>query len=240
MKRLMIALLLCLPGSAALAADLPEFPFVFVQGKAETNVPPDNVKITFRVEHFSEAPADALSVVRERSGQLVALIEKHRIAKKDFVAYDINKRARREKKEYQELKILGYEVSRRFTITLRDLQLYGTIMKELLTLENVVNTDSKFDTSDRKTIEAELMDKACENARAQAALMAKGFKAELGPVFALSRIGFHDLNWKFITPYGVGGLLAESAASETEFLFVPSTITLENQVSVIFKLRTEE
>ena len=235
-----IIFLLSVIGVSAHASQLPDFPFVFAHGSAETEVSPDIATVSFRVEEFDENPTKALEVLRNRSAELIAFFAEHKIKKEDIVAYEIDKRAVRERKDYNELKILGYEVSRRFSVILRDLSHYEQFVKKLLYLKNVVNINAEFDRTDRKKIEADLIAEASRNAREQAELMAKGFGVKLGSVFAISQRGFQSLGMEFgVAGYEPGVAFEKRIMEEKEFLFVPSTINLKNTVTAIFKLKGE-
>ena len=232
-----IILLMSVLGVRAQASELPDFPFVFAQGKAETKVPPNIATVSFLVEQFDEHATIAVEIVRNRSAELIAFFSVQKIKKEDIVAYEIDKRAVRERKDYTELKILGYEVSRRFSVKLRNLSHYEKFVKKLLSLKNVVDIDTEFDRSDRKKIEADLIAEASRNARSQAELMAKGFGLQLGSVFAISQQGFQHLGTEFTAVRYE--YVAEAEPREKDFLFVPSTITLENTVTAIFRLKGE-
>lgn len=220
------------------ASQLPEFPFVFSEGDATTEVKPDIAVITFSVKEFNGVSAAALEVVEAQSVKLIALFDEMKIAREDIIAYEIDKRAVRERKDYQRLKILGYDFSRPFSVTLRDVSHYEQFVKRLLSLKNVVDISAAFDRTDRKKIEANLVAEASRKAKDSAMLLAKGFGARLGPVFAISQQGFKALGVKF----GVAGDNRYSAfrsAREKEILFVPSTITLETTVAAIFRLQAD-
>ncbi|MFX0201767.1 MAG: SIMPL domain-containing protein [Candidatus Hodarchaeota archaeon] len=236
---LSIILLLSVLGVGAHASQLPDFPFVFAQGRGEIEVPPDIATVSFHVEEFNENATNALEVVRNRSAELITFFAEHKIKKEDIVAYEIDKKAVRERKDYKELKILGYEVSRRFSITLRDLSLYEQFIKKLLFLKNVVNINAEFDRTDRKKIEADLIAEASRNAREQAELMAKGFGVQLGSVFAISQRGFQRLATEFGVMGYEHGVAYKKRMVAKDFLFAPSTITLQNTVTAIFKLKGE-
>ncbi|MDT8391650.1 MAG: SIMPL domain-containing protein [Lentisphaeria bacterium] len=92
----------------------------------------------------------------------------------------------REKKEYQELKILGYEVRRSISVTLRDLERFDTLMKFLLSTDNVIGTSADFDRSDREKIGRELLAAASEDAREEAERLAAGFGVQVQSVYAIS------------------------------------------------------
>jgi uncharacterized protein YggE len=246
MKKLIfiLTILFVLLSFNASASEMPDFPFVFAEGKAETEVPPDMAIVRFYVKEFNEDPTKALAVVRERSSELLTFFAKLKIAEKDITAYEIDKRPMRERdKNYTTVKILGYEIWRYISVTLRDLTQYEQFIKKLLSLNNIMNIRTKFERSDREKIEVDLIAQACQNAHEQAKLMAKGLGVQLGSVFSISQEGFANLSTKF----GVSGYERYiHAAGSTqgiegeEFLFVPSTITFRNSVRVIFKLKQEE
>jgi len=82
--------LLLVPGWC-IAAETPSLPFVFVSGQAEREVVPDKATVNFSVEVFDENPDRALSVITERSAELMSIFEKQGIESADVVAYQINK-----------------------------------------------------------------------------------------------------------------------------------------------------
>ena len=76
------------------SAELPDFPFVFAVGQAESDFPPDIAKVSFQVLAYNEDPGIALSIVHKRSGELVNLFRESGIAEADIVSYEIDKSVR--------------------------------------------------------------------------------------------------------------------------------------------------
>jgi uncharacterized protein len=146
------------------ASALPDFPFIFAQGKAETEIPPDLTKISFRIETFDQESENAVKIIDNRSLDLVAFFNEQKIDKEDITAYAVSKNSVRERKDYLELKILGYNVSRRFEITIHKMDQYEPFVKKLISFNNVVDIRSEFDRSDRKKIESDLIEKASDDA----------------------------------------------------------------------------
>lgn len=218
-------------------SELPDFPFVHATGQAETEVPPDIATVSFNVEAFDKDPDRAAATVGERSKDLVSLFEKYNIDKKDIVAYESTKNTVRERKDYVQLNILGYETGRRFSVKIRALDRYGDFIAALLDLKNVTNLQTAFDTSRRRTVEAELVAQACAKAREQADALARGFGTEVTSIFAIttSNLGFIFMSGQFGIGRGMGIAKGESAAPPA--IFVPSTIKLQKAVTAIFKLK---
>jgi uncharacterized protein YggE len=220
-------------------AELPEFPFVFAEGEATMEVPPDIATISFSVEQFDEIGANALQVVQNRSAEIIEYLISLKIQEEDIIGYEISKRSVRERNDYTELKILGYEFSRSFSVKVKDLDKYEMLVKKLLSLENIVNIESEFNRSDREKIETELVSKSCQNARKNAELMANGFDAKLGDVYAISKSGFENIGTQFSAKrfFTSDSLFMSTLASvNDDLLFIPSTITIRNTVTAIFRL----
>jgi len=200
-------------------------------------------KVTFYLKAFHENSNNAIDIVQQRSKELLSFFVEQQVKEEDIIAYELDKNIVRERnKDFQELKILGYEVTRRFSITLHNLQQYEIFAKKLFSLENVENIYTVFERTDEETIKADLLIKAGKDAMQQAERMAKGFDVQVGPVFAISEQGFSDIG----TQFGLGreGRTTYSKGEpppyeKDEFLFVPSTITFMNSVSVLFKLQAK-
>ena len=237
-KWVCVLLLYLFLGGVAHAVQDPDFPFIYSQGEATVEVAPDIATVSFQVEQFDEDSAKALEAVRNRSAELVAFFEERGIKDEDVVAYEFNKRAVRQRRDNRDLNILGYEVSRKFSVELHNLEGYEPFMKKLLSMENVTGTRTKFDRSDRDKVEEDLVVKACQDARKQASLMANGFGSRLGPVHAISQKGFGSMEAQFGLPCSFAR--SESfGVAQRELLFVPATISFSKNITAIFKLENQ-
>lgn len=218
------------------AQQLPDYPFVFVYGKAKKEVPPDMGSITFNIEAFHENPSNAFETVRQRSATLVSILEDLKIPKQNIEAYEIEKKTVRETKDNTELKILGYEVNRRFEVTLHSLEPFDAFLQKLLSVENVTDIHASFDRTDRKAIEAELVAQACADARIQAEQMVHGVGAELGAVSAISQDTLQGIQGRFYSEASryMRHIMMNGGK---ELLFLPSSITIDKQVNIIFKIQ---
>lgn len=232
-------LLILLSVTPAAGEALPAFPFVFVTGEASRDVAPDQATVTFRIEVFDASAEGALELVTERSRQVVALLKKHGVADADIVAYDIAKRAvRHNAPQGEPLEILGYETSRSFSAVLRDVKNYDAFVRGLLGLPNVVDVGAAFATTKQKDVEAALVAAAVADARAQAQRMAEAAGMKLGAAHALSQADFGTIPAHFGmgSPQGpVAYRMAQAAPSGDVFL-VPSTISLQAQIHMLYRL----
>lgn len=247
MKQTALVILLAIAATACVASPVPDFPFVFAAGFAEVKVAPDKGTISLNIKATAITSTNALAVVAQRSKEVLDFLASNKIPQKDIVAYEVDKSPTREGDRYGQGKIIGYEVSRHISLELRDLDRYERIVKRLLAMTNVVDVHTTFNRTDRAELEAELTAKACAKARANAGRMAKGFGVELGSVHAISETAgsFRDL-WAVFGVAGRGAVhrfegITEGLPSRgPQFLFVPSTITLQRRVNVLFRIKPAE
>ena len=238
----------------ATASDLPEFPFVYATGEAEAEVAPDTARMTFRVSAFEKKPERALVVVEERSRELVPLFTKYSVDKKDVEAFELNKNTVRRTRNETELEILGYETERTFLVTFRNLEKYNSLVATLFALKNVSDIRTEFDSSKRRTVEAELVGRASAKAREQAEVLARGFGHSTLSVFAVTTVdtaftslgSIFGMGHQYRTYYRMRPAKeepparisrAKSATLPASTIFVPSAIKLQKSVAAIFKLK---
>lgn len=234
----LVGMLAALPAPVA-ADSLPAFPFVFATGQASREVAPDIATVNFRIEAFDPTAEGALKIVTERSREVTALLEKHGVADADIVAFDVAKCAVRQNGPQGEpLNILGYETSRPFTATLRDVKRYDALVRGLLGLANVVDVGAGFGVAKPKAIEAALVADAAADARGQAERMAGAAGMKLGAVHALSQADFGAIpgHLGMGAPPGPVAYRMAAAAPGGDLFFVPSTITLQAQINVLYRL----
>jgi uncharacterized protein YggE len=243
MKKIAGALTVFTLATATFAATIPDFPFVFAQGEATVEVAPDTATMTFRIESFHENSSNAVAEVRSRSVEVINVLGKLGFGKGTLVSYELDKSVVRERKDYKELKILGYEATRRFELTIDDLLKYEKVAKALFKTDGVTDIETTFGRKDQRKIEKKLMASACADARNYAEGMTKGFDRELGDVHCISKWGFGNMGTVFglgADSYDSSGAMACMVGSdEDDFLFIPSTISFQNSVAVIFKLKVE-
>jgi uncharacterized protein YggE len=244
MKKIVATLAILIVATGTFAATIPDFPFVFAQGEATVEVAPDTAKMTFRIKSFHENSSNVVAEVRRRSVEVINFLGKQGFGKGTLVSYELDKSVVRERKNYEELKILGYEATRRFELTINDLSKYETVAKTLFKTDGVTDIETTFGRKDQKRIEGDLLASACADARRYAEGMAKGFQRELGEVHCISKFHFGNIGVAFglgADSYGgMGGTMACMAGrDEDDCLFIPSTITFQNSVAVIFKMKEE-
>ena len=241
MKKVISVAMLIVISSLASGSSIPDFPFVFATGQAEKEMPPDAADVTFYIKTFDEVSSNAVSKVTERSIEVINFLGKQGFGNGSLVTFEISKREVRERKDFEELRILGYDVTRRFELTFDDLSKYDMVASTLLKTDNVSDIRTTFRRKDQKDIEAALLAAACEDAKRNATAMAAGFGKSVGAVHCISKQDFGNIGVVFglgADAYDSEGRMMYSAVSSDNppFLFIPATIKFQNQVSVLFTL----
>ena len=242
MKKVLVITVLVMGSGLAHCSPIPEFPFVFTTGRAEKEVPPNTATMTFNLNAFDEASSNAVATVTIRSTEVISFLMNQGFSKSNLVACELSKQEVRETKEYKELKILGYDVSRQFELTFDDLSKYDLVARTLFKMDNVSDIKTEFGRKDRKEIEASLVEEACADAKSNAVAMGRSFGRGVGAVHCISQEGINSIGSHFglATDGGVGiGSYRQIAVPKDEFLFIPANVKFQKEVSVLFKLKEE-
>ena len=239
MRSFVLLLLLVGLSLTTKAQDMPTFPFLTVTGEAELKVEPDMVNISFHVIAFDKASEPALAQVNETANFVTEFLLKSGVKKKQITAFNISKDAKRnrDRETYQDLDILGYQVTQRFKVELTNLKKFEDIVNQLLVTDRIENFNFDFDVSNRKSLEAKLVRQAGKDARARAKDMAAGMSVELRSVYAIFEDGRGGLfNVGFDMEYGVERFEMRAERKRTATLNPPEFIELRRQIKVIFKI----
>ncbi|GLX78272.1 hypothetical protein tinsulaeT_16120 [Thalassotalea insulae] len=238
--RILLTLLIAMLSLDSIASNLPDFPFVTVTGESVKKVTPDKATLGFYVTTFDKEATKATSLLNETSNNVVAVLTKNGISAKQISAFEINKRSKRTRdKDYNDLAILGYELSQRFEVTIDNLNQYSEITNELLDINHVENIESQFSSTQREKIEIELIKNAAQKAKLKAEQMAAGLGVELGSVFAFNDSGSFS---SFFATFGIKSearayAMMSSQARSTN-IFVPQYIEIKKSINVIYKLKS--
>ncbi|MDW5502060.1 oxidative stress defense protein [Pseudomonas lundensis] len=216
------------------AAEVPEGPHVVTSGTSSVDAIPDIATLAIEVSVSSKDAAQAKKQVDERVAQYFDFLQKNNIEKKDISAANL-----RTQPEYDYLKtgesvLKGYRAVRQVQVTLRQLDklnelLDGALKSGLNEIRAVELGVAKPDI-----YREQARQKAIENATQQAASLAKGFNAKLGPVYS---IRYHVANYQpmpVARMYKSAGAAAENDAAQT---YEQQSIHFDDQVDVVFELQ---
>lgn len=241
--RLLGFLLLVCTTFSVVASPIPDFPFVTVTGESSRKVAPDMVTIELQALVFDKRAKMAQKKLEDTTANLIALLEANNIPLSKISSEQVNKRTKRARKNnsYDNLEILGYELTRQFKIELDSLERFPKIYNALLKMENITGISNRFDVSNKVEIGQELIAEAAVKAKNKATQMATGLGVELGSVFAFNDTGSFQT---FFATFGLQGNNAgyryekfESVAMRSEkAAFIPEFINISKRINVVYKL----
>ena len=208
----------------------PDFPHVMVSGQAKILVAPDIATIEFEVLAFGQSSSGALKQMQTQVLLALEVLESGDIPAEAITAYAVEKKVERARQGGNQLEILGYFVSRRFSVDLDDLSSFNELITALIQIDNLTMEYATFDVADRQAIKSELTSQAAENARLNAEIMAGGVGAKVRSVFSV-----------YVDQYssGSGGFHLFSdgeAAGVPTTIFKPATIEISETLQVIFRI----
>jgi uncharacterized protein len=231
--------------AAAMASPVPDYPFIYAEGSATRELPPDIATLTASVSVRNATSEGAVAGVQAATAKVLALLAKSGVRDADINAAQISKSQQIRYDEATRRNVPdGYEASRSFVVTVRDLARYPQLLTALLAMPGVNGGGGSFDRSDRAKVAAELVGEAADAARRNGELMATGLRRKLGPVRAIARIPFAEIPGRFgfgggAVPIGQPGPMAmmRAAAAPEDASLVPPSVTLSESVNVLFELQ---
>lgn len=237
-------LILFMGVSAAFAAEIPDYPFVFVTGKADTKAAPDIAFCSLTVRAREQESDKAASIVHDRVESVLATLRANHVAAGDIESFNIEKQVLTNENEGKgPATIRGYDVWRDIKFTVRKLESIAPIEVTVIKTQNITNIGCQFDRTDRAALEADLMTKALQSARTEADKLVGPLGRRVNGAVAVSKVPFDSIAGSF----GLGGGYAEkfdrmfkrsTGGDELhgEDLLVPAAIHVSVSVNVLFKL----
>jgi len=184
-----------------LGADgLPNQPYLYVQGEAEVSQPADLVLLRFRLSALQPEQAEANKRVQAQANQVFALLKATGVPESDIVASDLFSDTEYDRaggpiipgldtegdSGQRPPKLLGYRVSRPFEVKVRDLKTFPKLVTDLLELKVERFDRISEGLSTEKKLSDEVWQKAVDDARRRADLLAKAAGMKVDGVYAIS------------------------------------------------------
>jgi uncharacterized protein len=238
------AFMICVSG--AFAADIPDYPFVFIVGKADIDTPPSIATCSLTLRAREQDPDKAASIVEDRLRSVLATLKAHHVAPNDIESFDIEKQVLTNDNNDNGLTVIkGYDVWRNVKFTVRQLEAVAPVEVSLVRSPNVSNINCRFDRTDRAVVEGDLMSKALRSARDEAAKLAEPLGRHVAAAVAVSKVPFEAIGGTFgfgdtsAAMQSMGRMFSKSVDPDDlrgDELLVPSTIHLSVAVNVLFKM----
>ncbi|PYK57363.1 MAG: hypothetical protein DME43_15370 [Verrucomicrobia bacterium] len=197
--KIFVFALLSLPMSLLGEGGLPSQPYIYVVGKAGVEKTADIVILRFDLVARAPDQVKANDEVQARAAKVFALLNDRKISQNDVIAEEIKSEAEFEQTETYPRsrgKLIGYVVTRVFTVKVRDVTAFPKLVDQLIAAANVEFTGIEAQLSKEKEIEDQLWDKAVANAREQAEKTLKQTGMKIDSVFAVSPLSFPEIQGK--------------------------------------------
>lgn len=219
---------------AALAGEVPNGPHVVTSGQATVDARPDIATLSIMVNVSSKEAADAKKQADDRVAQYFDFLQKNGIEKKDIDAANLSTQPEYDYTKEGKSILKGYRAVRQVQVTLRQLDKLNELLdgalksglNEIRSVELGVTNPDSFKDQARKA--------AMDNATKQAASLAEGFNAKLGPVYS---IRYHVANYQpmpMARMYKAAAAPADTTAQQT---YEQQSIHFDDQVDVVFEIK---
>jgi uncharacterized protein YggE len=234
--KLLLFVLFALPIAVFAQGGLPNQPYIYVEGKAEIEKPADMVTLRFDLVARNADQLKANQEVQSKAARILAMLDERKIEQNDVIAGDLKSEPQYEDNDaYQKRgKIIGYSVTRPFSVKMRDVTIFPKLVDELVGL-GVEFSGIDAGLSKEKEMQDEVWDKALLNARERAERAVKATGMKLDSIFALSPVSFPEIQARI---FGATPLSASYARDEvkrpdpTQYRLAP--VTIGQSIHVIY------
>ncbi len=169
MKLLLLSLVL--PLTVLAQGGLPSQPYLYVEGKAEIEKPADIVTLRFELVARNADQTKANQEVQAKAVKILALLDEKKIAKSDTIASDLKSEPQYENEDEsgrKHGKIIGYSVTRPFSVKIRDVPIFPKLVDELIAFGGIEFSGIDAGLADEKALQDEIRKKALNDARERA------------------------------------------------------------------------
>jgi uncharacterized protein YggE len=194
------------------ANGLPTSPYIYVRGQASVERKAEFVELRFALAAISSDPVKANAEVQSQAKKVFELLKTTGVADSEVIASDLESETVYEESQ-ERLKIpavLGYRVTRPFTVKVRTLDKYPKLVDELLALKVAEFHRVTEGVEKPDELKDAVREKAMRDARAKAEKLAKASGLKIDRVWAISPTSFVDLDQEFLgadnhpAPVGAG------------------------------------
>jgi uncharacterized protein YggE len=178
---------------------LPSVPYLYVEGKAEIEKPADMVTLRFDLAARNADQTKANQEVQAKAAKILALLNEKKIAQTDVIASDLKSELQYEDEEESSRKrgkIIGYSITRPFTVKVRDVTAFAKLVDELIAIGGLEFSGIDAGLADEKAMQDEIWKKSLANARERAEKTLKEIGMKIDSIFAVSPVTFPEIRQK--------------------------------------------
>lgn len=233
--RLLPIIFASLPLSLLAQGGLPSQPYIYVEGKAEIEKPADLVTLRFDVVTRNADQAKANQEVQGKAAKILAMLNERKVPKEDVIATDLRSEPQYDDEEKRG-KIVGYSVTRSFTVKVHELAAFPKLVDELLAVPGVDFSGIDSGLAKEKALQDEVGDQALAKARERAERMLEPLAMKLDGIYAVSPVAFPEIQRRLFGSEGAAAGYATPAedmrVDPSQYRLAPVTVT--QSVHVIY------
>jgi uncharacterized protein YggE len=241
MKKLVLLAFASLPLSVLAQGGLSDKPYIYVEGKAEIEKPADMVTLRFDVVARNPDQVKANQEVQTKANRIFALLTERKIAENDVIAADLKSEPLYQKEEQtgrKEGKIVGYAVTRSFTVKVRDVGAFARIVDELLATGGTEFSGIETGLIKEKDVREEIFEKTLADARERAEKTLKTMGMKIDSVFGVSPVAFPEIRSRIFGEGSTervivtGSYIATGDMASSQYRLAP--VSVSQSVHVIY------
>jgi uncharacterized protein YggE len=220
---------------------LPSVPYLYVEGKAEIEKPADMVTLRFDLVARNADQPKANQEVQTKANKVLALLKERKIAENDVIAADLRSDPQFENEESgrKQSKIIGYSVTRSFSVRVRDVTAFARLVDELLAIGGTEFSGIDAGLIEEKEVQDEAFDKAVANAREQAEKTLKKMDMKIDSTFAISPAPFPAIHSRMFARPDTERMIVTGSYIPTGGNLAPSEyrlspVTVSQHIHVIY------
>ncbi|GAA0482344.1 MULTISPECIES: oxidative stress defense protein [Tatumella] len=220
-----------------IAAESPDSPHIAVTGQALVKVKPDMATLSIDVRVTDKQAAQAKKQADQRVALYFDFLKKNGIDSKDIDAANISTRAQYDYSKQGTAQLTGYQAERQVSVTVRHIDRLNTLLEGALNsgLDEIRAVTPA--VSDAARYQQQARDEAIKDAISQAQAVAKGFNAQLGPVWSIRYHAQQPQPQPVMRFYGLAKASAETSPEET---YQQQSVSFDDQLSVVFELKPQQ
>jgi uncharacterized protein YggE len=205
-----------------------------VQGQGKAFAVPDIAILSVEVSQDGVELDPVLTLVRKEMAKIQDVVKNQGIADKDVQTQFFQVRPKYEQDRRNNPRRVGYVVSNRISVKVRDLKKVGKVLTAVLNA-GATNVDGpNFELDNRQSAEREALAAATKDAKGKAEAVAEAAGVGLGEILSINP---QNINWPVSPRPFFGRAMAMSAAVDAQEPIAAGEQTLNAEVSVTYAIR---
>ncbi|CAG9413541.1 MULTISPECIES: oxidative stress defense protein [Providencia] len=223
--------------SISLASAAPEGPHISTSASGAVKVAPDMATLSINVQVTNKDAAAAKAAVDKRVAEYYEFLKKNGIEKQDIDAANVRTQPNYDYSSASKPTLKGYTAIRTVDVKVKKLDQLNVLLDGALTAGlNEINS-VQFGVSDPQKYRNAARDQAMKNAQLQAEALAKGFNAQLGPIYSINYNAPADVPYPMAVRGQAGSLKAAAQDLNVNETYEQQSIDFNDQVDVVFEIK---